>query len=170
MNLLEIIPERYSQLEFKPIIDWIGGSEERFEELMEVFFDGNTRKNQYAASIMIHCVDKWNYLLYPHVERLILNLQNPNLHDAIKRNTVRVLQDIEIPEKLHGTMAEIAFTYLQNPTEAIAIKVFSMTIVYNLTKKYPELKEELRFILEEQMPFQSAGFRSRAGKILRDLE
>jgi hypothetical protein len=169
MNIAQTIPERYSQVEFKPIIDWIGGSEERFAELMEVFFDGNTRKNQYAASIMIHCVDRWNYLLEPHLERLILNLQNPTLHDAIKRNTVRVLQDVEIPEKLQGTMADIAFTYLQNPTEAIAIKVFSMTIVYNLTKKYPELEEELRFILEEQMPYQSAGFRSRAGKILRDL-
>lgn len=169
MNLAQTIPERYSQIEIQPIINWIGGLEERFADLMEVFFDGNTRKNQYAAGIMIHCVDRWAYLLNPYVERLILNLQDPNLHDAIKRNTVRVLQDVEIPEKLHGMMAEIAFTYLQNPTEAIAIKVFSMTIVYNLTKKYPELKEELRFILEEQMPFQSAGFRSRAGKILRDL-
>ncbi len=169
MYLAQTIPDRYSQLEFKPIIDWIGGSEERFAELIEVFFDGNTRKNQYADSIMIHCVYRWDYLLNPHLERLILNLQNPTLHDAIKRNTVRVLQDVEIPEKLHGTMAEIALTYLQNPSEAIAIKVFSMTIVYNLTKKYPELKEELRFILEEQMPFQSAGFRSRAGKIMRDL-
>jgi hypothetical protein len=167
MNLAEIIPERYSQIEFKPIIEWIGGSEERFAELMEVFFDGNTRKNQYAASIMIHCVDKWKYLLNPYLERLILNLQKPNLHDAIKRNTVRVLQDVEIPENLHGTMADIAFSYLQNSAEAVAIKVFSMTIIDNLTKKYPELKDELCFILEEQMPFQSAGFRSRAGKILK---
>lgn len=167
MNLAETIPERYSQIEFKPIIDWIGGSDERFAELMEVFFDGNTRKNQYAASIMIHCVDKWKYLLNPYLERLILNLQKPNLHDAIKRNTVRVLQDVEIPENLHGTMADIAFSYLQNPAEAVAIKVFSMTIIDNFTKKYPELKDELCFILEEQIPFQSAGFRSRAGKILR---
>jgi hypothetical protein len=169
MNLAEIIPERYSQIEFQPIIDWIGGSEEHFADLMEVFFDGNTRKNQYAASIMIHCVDKWKYLLNPYLERLILNLQKPNLHDAIKRNTVRVLQDVEIPENLHGTMANIAFSYLQNPAEAVAIKVFSMTIIDNLTKKYPELKDELCFILEEQMPFQSAGFRSRAGKILNSL-
>jgi hypothetical protein len=65
MNLVQTIPERYSQLEFKPIINWIGGSEERFAELMEIFFDGNSRKNQYAASIMIHCVDKWNYLKSP---------------------------------------------------------------------------------------------------------
>ena len=83
MNLAQAIPERYSQLEFKPIIEWIGGSEEHFSELMEVFFDGNTRKNQYAASIMIHCVDRWDYLLSPHLERLILNLQKPDLQNSV---------------------------------------------------------------------------------------
>ena len=169
MIIAQTIPERYSQIEIQPIINWIEGSEEHFAELMEVFFDGNTRKNQYAAGIMIHCIDRWDYLLIPHVEKLILNLQNPNLHDAIKRNTVRVLQDVEIPEKLHGLMVDIAFNYLQNPTEAIAIKVFSMTILYKITQKYPELKDELKFILEEQLPFQSAGFRNRAEKILRNL-
>ena len=87
----------------------------------------------------------------------------------MKRNTVRVLQDVKIPENMHGILTDICFQYLQNPSEAIAIKVFSMTIIHNLTKQYPELKEELKFILEEQIPFQSVGFRSRAGKILKDL-
>jgi hypothetical protein len=167
MNLRQSLPERYSKEDFKEIIDLINGSPELFAELIEIFFDGNTRNNQYATSVMIHCIDEWNYLLLPYLEKLILNLQNDGLHDAIKRNTVRVLQDVEIPEKLHGTVADICFKYLQNPSEAIAIKVFSMTIIHNLTKDYPELKEELKFILEEQMPFQSAGFWSRAGKILR---
>jgi hypothetical protein len=169
MNLQQSLPNRYSQTEFKKIIDWINGSHQHFAELMEIFFEHNSLRNQYAASIMIHCVDKWAYLLTPYLEKLILNLQNDNLKDATKRSTVRVLQEVKIPENLHGILANICFQYLQNPLEAIAIKVFSMTIIHNLTKDYPELKEELRFILEEQIPFQSAGFRSRAGKILKDL-
>jgi hypothetical protein len=169
MNLQQSLPERYSLKDFKEVIEWINGSHEYFAELMEIFFENNSRKNQYAASIMIHCVDKWDYLLTPYLEKLILNLQNENLKDATKRNTVRVLQDVKIPENLHGILANICFQYLQNPSEAIAIKVFSMTIIHNLTKEYPELKKELKFILEEQLPFQSSGFRSRAGKILKDL-
>jgi hypothetical protein len=169
MNLQQSLPERYSQTEFQKIIEWINGSSEHFAELMEIFFEHNSRKNQYAASIMIHCVDKWDYLLTPYLEKLILNLQNENLKDATKRNTVRVLQDIKIPKNLHGVIVNICFQYLQNPAEAVAIKVFSMTIIHNLSKDYPELKEELKFILEEQLPFQSAGFRSRAGKILKGL-
>jgi hypothetical protein len=169
MNLQQSLPNRYSQTEFQKIIDWIDGSHEHFAELMEIFFERNSQRNQYAANIMIHCVDKWEYLLTPYLEKLILNLQNENLKDATKRNTVRVLQDVKIPKNLHGILADICFNYLKTHSEAIAIKVFSMTIIHNLIKDYPELKEELRFILEEQMPFQSAGFRSRAGKILKEL-
>ena len=44
-----------------------------------------------------------------------------------------------------------------------------MTIIYNPTKYYPELKEELQFIVEEQLPFQLSGFRNRVGKILKNL-
>jgi hypothetical protein len=169
MNLKQSLPDRYSQTEFQKIIYWINGSPEHFAELMEIFFENDYSKNQYAASILIHCVDKWGYLLTPYLEKLVLNLHNKNLKDAIKRNTVRVLQNVQIPKNLHGILADICFQYLQNPSEAIAIKVFSMTIIHNLTKDYPELKEELRFNLEEQILFQSAGFRSRASKILKDL-
>ncbi|MCU0469056.1 MAG: hypothetical protein MUF58_10665, partial [Arcicella sp.] len=162
MNLKENIPSYYSQIECNKIVDWINGSPERFSELMDIFFESNTRKNQYASGVMIHCIDRWGFLIIPYIEKLIVNLQNDGLHDAIKRNTVRVLQDVEIPENLHGITAEICFSYLKNPAEAVAIKVFSMTILHNLTKYYPELKDELHFILEEQYPFQSAGFKSRA--------
>jgi hypothetical protein len=167
MNLKDTFPEYNSQAETQRILHWIDGSPQHFSELMDVFFDGNTRKNQYAAGIMIHCIDRWDFLIIPYIEKLILNLQNAGLHDAIKRNTVRVLQNVVIPEDLHGILVEICFDYLKNPAEAVAIKVFSMTIIDNLTRFYPELKEELHFILEEQFPFQSAGFRSRAGKILK---
>jgi hypothetical protein len=167
MNLKESLPEYHSQVETKRILNWIDGSPEHFAELMDVFFSGNTRKNQYAAGVMIHCIDRWSFLITPYIEKLILNLQNDGLHDSIKRNTVRVLQNVDIPEDLHGVLAEICFNYLKNPAEAVAIKVFSMTVLDNLTKFYPELKEELHFILEEQYPFQSAGFRSRAGKVLK---
>eukprot|EP01031_Cornospumella_fuschlensis_P001081 gene1081-1357_t len=71
---------------------------------------------------------------------MLLNLKQDNLHDAIKRNTIRVLQTVEIPEELHGIAADICFQYLSNHEEAVAIKAFSMTVLFNLSKHYPELK------------------------------
>jgi hypothetical protein len=169
MILTEAIPKQYSVKACDKIVTWIDGKPERFDELMAIFFESNSRINQYSSSIMIHCLDKWAFLLTPYVEKMLLNLQRNDLHDAIKRNTLRILQTVAIPENMHGIATERCFGYLTAQYEPIAIKVFAMTIVYNLTKIYPELVPELQFILIEQLPFQSAGFKSRANKILVQL-
>ncbi len=169
MNVKEAIPERFSKEKFAIIIDWIDGNPARFDELMTVFFEGDSRKNQHAANIMSHCIDRWSFLIMPYIEKMLLNLKQDNLHDAIKRNTIRVLQTVEIPEELHGIAADICFQYLSNHEEAVAIKAFSMTVLFNLSKHYPELKTELKFILEEQLPYQSPAFKNRALKILGEL-
>lgn len=169
MNIKEAIPERFSKEKFAIIIDWIDGNQARFDELMTVFFEGDSRKNQHAANIMSHCIDRWSFLILPYIEKMLLNLRQDNLHDAIKRNTIRVLQTVEIPEELHGIATDICFQYLNSSEVAVAIKVFSMTVLFNLSKHYPELKIELKFILEEQLPYQSSGFKSRASKILKQL-
>jgi hypothetical protein len=50
------------------------------------------------------------------------------------------------------------------------VKVFGMTVLANLCEKLPELKNELRIIIEDQMPYGSAGFKSRGSKILKKLQ
>ena len=108
-------------------------------------------------------------LIKPHLKKIIYNLKAPGIHDAVKRNTVRFLQFIEIPKSLHGITLDICFGFLQDKKEPIAIKVFSMTVVANLVKIYPELKGELMAIIEDQMPYGSAGYVSRGKKILKQL-
>ena len=64
---------------------------------------------------------------------------------------------------------DICFKYLGSPKEALAVKVFSMSVLGNLAKKYPEIKSELKLIIEDQLPEQTAGFKSRAKKVLDQL-
>jgi hypothetical protein len=45
-----------------------------------------------------------------------------------------------------------------------------MTVLANLAKKLPELKNELVPLIEDQMPFGSAGFISRGRKVLKELK
>ena len=97
--------------------------------------------------------------------RLIDNLQKPGLHNAIKRNSIRLLQYVDIPEKFHGKVMEVCFRYVESPTEAVAIKAFSLTVLSNLSKQYPEILPEIKLLIEEQWPHQAAAFKSRAKKI-----
>jgi hypothetical protein len=80
-----------------------------------------------------------------------------------------MLQFIEIPPALQGIAAEACFENLSSE-EPVAVKVFAMTVIANLCKDYPELKSELVPLIEDQLPFATAGFRSRARKVLRQIE
>jgi len=100
----------------------------------------------------------------------VKHLQGENLQDAVKRNILKVLQGVEIPEGLWGKVADIAFQSLTDPQEAVAIRVFSMTVAWNICRKVPELRIELRMIIEDQWEFASAGFRARGRKILREMK
>jgi len=43
-----------------------------------------------------------------------------------------------------------------------------MSAIANLTANYPEIMPELKLLIEDQLPHQSAGFKSRAKKVLKE--
>ena len=62
---------------------------------------------------------------------------------------------------------EICFKYIESPREAVAIKAFSLTVLGRLAKKYPEIVPEIKLIIEEQLPHQSAAFKNRAKRFMK---
>ena len=52
----------------------------------------------------------------------------------------------------------------------MAVKGHAMTIIYNHVLVYPELKEELSPILQDQMDNNTVGFASRARKLIKAME
>ena len=68
-----------------------------------------------------------------------------------------------------GEAADICFGYLVDHKETIAVRVFAMTVLGNICRREPDLGIELRLVIEEELPYASAGFKSRAKKILAEL-
>ena len=97
-------------------------------------------------------------------------MQEPGVHVAVRRNVIRILQRIDIPEKLVGEVATVCFDYLASPDEPIAVRVFSMTVLANIARKEPDLKNELRLLIELQLLYGSTGFRSRARQVMKMIE
>jgi len=108
-------------------------------------------------------------LISPHLAKLVKNLHKPGLHDSIKRNTVRLLQYIDIPKRFHGEIMDTCLRYVSSPDEAAAIKAFSLSILQNLSQQYPEIRNEVKLIIEERWPYETAAFHSRARKFLKTL-
>ena len=170
MKLKEEILKEHSKAQCTKIVKWVGSSQQRFDELFSLFLNDEYRVVQRAAWPVSYCVDVHPELISKHWKELMQNLKKPNLHDAVKRNSIRLIQGIELPKAYHGAIMDMCFTYLESPKESLAVKVFSMSVVGNLAKYYPEIKPELKLIIAHQLPHQSAGFKSRAKHILKELE
>ena len=133
------------------------------------FFSTELRVNQRASWPVGKIGERHPELIRPYLPKMIEHLDQPS-HAAVKRNTVRILADIELPEDLLGPTYERCFGYLNDPEEPIAIRVFSMSVCFNITKVYPELGDELYEAIEFYLPHGSAGFKSRGKKVMKALK
>jgi hypothetical protein len=170
MKLREEILKEHSKAQCTKIVKWVGSNQQRFDELFKLFLNDEYRVVQRAAWPVSYCVDRHPQLINKHWKELMENLKKSNLHNAVKRNSIRFMQEIDLPEKHHGEIMDRCFTYLESPKESLAVKVFSMSVLGNLAKHYPAIKPELKLIIEDQLPHQSAGFKSRAKHVLKQLE
>ena len=167
MRLREEILKEHSKAQCTKIVRWVGTDQKRFNELFNLFLNDEYRVVQRSAWPVSYCVIAHPAFINKHWNKLIKNLQKPNLHDAVKRNSVRLLQNVIIPEKYRGEIMDICFKYLGSPTEPVAVKVFSLTVLGNLARYYPEIIPEIRILIEDQLPQQTVAFKSRAKKLLK---
>ena len=160
MNLREEILKEHSKAQCTKIVQWVGDSQQRFDELFQLFLHDEYRVVQRAAWPVSYCVIAHPHLIKKNFAKLIKSLQQPNLHDAVKRNTVRLFQDIDIPKKYQGAVMDICFGYVASVNEAVAVKAFSLTILGKLAKQYPEIIPEIKLLMEDQLPHQTAAFKA----------
>jgi hypothetical protein len=169
MDLLRSIEKEHSKTQCEKIIKYVGGDKERFAELMQVFLNGEYRVSQRAAWPLSICVEKNPELITPWFKQVLPLLKKPGVHIAVVRNVVRLLQHVQIPKRFHGQVMNDCFEFIADNDTPPAIKAFSLTILENLSVSYPDIKPELKLIIEERWPYETAAFHSRARKVLKKL-
>lgn len=169
MELHQQIEHLSSKHEVNEVVRFIDHRPEAFATVMELFFSSRSRVAQRAAWVAGHCAERQPELILPYLEPMV-NLINKPVNDGVKRNTLRMLQHVSLPESLQGVAADSCFEIIRSAKEATAVKVFALTVLYNVVKVYPELANELKLCITEQLPYASAGFQSRGKKILAKLE
>ncbi|TND08982.1 MAG: hypothetical protein FD123_1836 [Bacteroidetes bacterium] len=170
MNLREAILKEHSKANRQRIVKWIGKDPQRFKELVGHFLGNEYRLVQLAAPVLSDCAEAQPQLVKPYLGKLIKNLEKEGHHDAVVRGTVRFLQFTDVPEKYLGILANTCFRLLMKADSPIAVKAFSMTVLLNICRKEPGLKNELKLVIEGLMSNASAGLCNRGQKTLRALE
>ncbi len=75
-----------------------------------------------------------------------------------------------VPPENEGEAINLLFQFLLSGNTNVTTKSRSMLVLFGLTKKYPELKNELTLCLKDQMEKYSEDFKKRISKILIQLE
>ena len=83
---------------------------------------------------------------------------------------MRIFNDVAIPEKWQGLAAERAFAFLGSADEPIAVRAFSMTVLFNIGKEQPDLLPELRLMIEDLLPYGSPGIKSRGRRTIQAID
>ena len=168
MNLREQILLEHSKENADLIASWVGKDKSRLDKLIHIFLNDDYRVVQRAAYTVSKIADNEPSLMLPYLDKMVAKMDDNTQHIAVKRNVLRILQNVNIPEHLHGEVMNHSFNILSDVREPIALRVFSMTILDNLSKQYPEIRQELILIIENELELgASAGFKSRAKKILK---
>lgn len=170
MNIKDQLLKEHSKAAALQIAAYAATSRKHFAELMRCFSSPEYRLAQRAAWSVSLAARQAPKLIVPHIKSLVDALTRAGVHPAVVRNAVRILQQSHIPEAYHGRLMHACFGFVEAADTPVAIKAFSLTTLYNLSKIYPEIKEELKLIINDKWEGETPGFRSRGRKILNAFD
>jgi 8-oxo-dGTP diphosphatase len=142
-----------------------------FLKLFEYSYSSDKKLAFHSSWALTKVCDKYPEIIYPYLTEMVGNLNKIDNESAL-RSFLRIisLADISrINSSMHGVLADSCFNNLKSGLSAIAVKAYSMEILYRLSLIYPELASELSVSLKILMEDGSAGITSRGRMILKKL-
>jgi len=141
---------------------------EFFDQLFRLIFSDDKRVAWRSCWIIDTAAEECPDLLADKIPEIIEGLISTK-NSSLKRHFTRILCRYQIPQPYLGAVVNKSFELLV-PSEAAAVRVFAMQLLFNISQELPDLKGELICVLESlQEEGATAGFINRSGKLLRRL-
>lgn len=166
MNIREALLAKHSKPQTMRIVNYIGDDKGRFAELMSAFFEDEYRLTQRASWPMNYCAQRHPKLIVPYLKKLLDHAERDDVHDAIRRNAMRLLQYVDVPARLKGRVYSLCLDLVTDLKQPVAAKVFAITTARKIAEGEPSLMSELALVVREQLPHNSIAFSKRAREAL----
>lgn len=159
--LLTKIGREHSAQMRREVVDWVGNSAVRFGQLITLVLHGTKQQAQRASYPMTFAVEACPKLAVPYVRALLENLHRPDIHGGVIRNTMRLLRFVPIKPEYESEIFSAAFAALNGPVE-IAVKSDSISVLFRLVQRFPEMRSEVELAIREGMAAGTAAYFARA--------
>ena len=147
------------------------GDQVLLRKLFDYSFSDDKKLAFHSSWILSKVCDLQPEVLYPYLNEMITRLVEIN-NGSARRSFLRILS-LTDPDKIavthHGILADYCFIALNSGFSAIAVKAYSMEILYRFARKYPELATELTASINMLRGEGSAGIKARGTIILKKL-
>jgi hypothetical protein len=139
-----------------------------FKQLYELTFSPEHKIAWRACWIIDNASEDSPELLLPYIREIVSRLAVEK-SGSMKRHFTRMLCRYQIPEGLLGQLVDISFKLL-SPIEDVAVRANAMQLLYNISRREPDLKGELAVVLETLLEEGGTpGIVSKASKLLMQL-
>jgi 8-oxo-dGTP diphosphatase len=142
-----------------------------FRKLLDYSYSEDKRLAFRSSWTLSKVCDKYPELIYPYLTGMVENVGKLD-NESTQRSFLRIISMSDmgrLTTKHHGMLADHCFNALRSGFSAIAIKAYSMEILYKLAVIYPELAYELSATVNILQGEGSAGVVARGRIILKKL-
>ena len=116
--------------------------------------------NEYIEISKDYSSQKSSFFINGVLDKIIKELPNIKI-SGTRRTIAKVLMLHTIPAEQEGRVLDFCITMIETPKEPVAVKSNCMTIIFNLLPKYPELRNEIFAIIEDQIPHNTDALKGR---------
>jgi len=168
INLMDQLRVESSKANKDYIVHAINGDPGKLKIIWDALESEEPKIPMRAAWVLSDCFEKWPDLLPPYWNQIVPIIISSNV-EGVKRGLLKILIIAGVPEKNELEILDYCFEHILKREESVAVKVYSMEILFQLTNKYPDLKTELKATIESQYNFGTPGFKAWANRILPKL-
>ena len=169
MKIQELLEQEHSREQTNKIVLFVGNDVNRFAELMQLVLANKKPISQRAAWVMSLAVLEYPFLFEPYFEAVLKCIRQPNVHDSVLRNSLKIWAELPIPNQFQGLVVDTCLEFILEPQKPSAIKAFAIASLQNICRKHPELASEVKLILSERIEFEKPAYISRAKKFLKEF-
>jgi len=142
---------------------------ERYKLLIEIAFYSDDPKSWRAAYLVDKINDNYPGLIKPFINEMIKQLRTEK-NESKRRHFLKLLSMNDLSINQMGFLTDFCIGVFTSDKEPVAVRVYAMQVLYNISEKQPDLKPEILLFVEHEMENHfSAGILSRGKKIAQKL-
>lgn len=156
-------------------VGWIASSAASNPVLFRKLIDFTGDKDPrivFRSSWALTKVCDTNPSLFNNYLPVIVHKLIASSNESAKRSFLKILTltgSASLNETDRGQLAELCFSLLRTKESAIAVKAYSMDVLYEISQDYPDMVHELASVLSLIPDDGSAGIKSKSRSLLKKL-